>query len=136
MNKLLWLDDIRNPFLNEEKKVPQGFEIHWVLNYDQFVKWITLYGLPDLISFDHDLADEHYTPAYFWNSYEESKKLQEWREPFHVEKTGKDCANWLVNHCLDNDLNLPEFLVHSANPVGADSIRGLLEGFNKFKDQC
>lgn len=134
MKKLLWLDDFRNPFLNHEKNVPQGFEIHWVLNYDQFVEWIQLYGLPELISFDHDLADEHYTPEYFWNDYQESKKYQDWRSASYKEKTGKDCANWLVNYCLDNELNLPDFLIHSANPVGADNIRGLLEGFNKFRN--
>lgn len=133
MKKLLWLDDIRNPFLNYEKKVPQGFEIHWVLNYDQFIEWIQLYGLPDLISFDHDLADEHYTPEYFWTDYQESKKYQDWKSASYKEKTGKDCANWLVTYCLDNDLNLPDFLIHSANPVGADNIRSLLDGFNKFK---
>jgi len=34
-----------------------------------------MYGLPDAISFDHDLSSEHYTPEYFWDDYEASKKI-------------------------------------------------------------
>lgn len=136
MKRLLWLDDIRNPFLNEEGKVPtdkngEDYSIHWVLNYEQFVKWIELFGLPDAISFDHDLADEHYTPEYFWDNYEESKKFQEWRSQNYQEKTGMDCAKWLVDYCMDNGKKLPEIFVHSANPVGADNIKGLLNNFIK-----
>ena len=129
MKNLLWLDDIRNPFIDEEKRVPIGndkWNINWVLNYEQFVQWIEIYGLPDAISFDHDLADEHYTPEYFWDDYEESKKFQEWRGKTYQEKTGMDCAKWLVDYCMDNKVELPKFYVHSANPVGADNIRGLL----------
>jgi hypothetical protein len=129
MKNLLWLDDLRNPFIDEEKRVPIGndkWNINWVLNYEQFVQWIEIYGLPDAISFDHDLADEHYTPEYFWDDYEESKKFQEWRGKTYQEKTGMDCAKWLVDFCMDNKVELHKFYVHSANPVGADNIRGLL----------
>lgn len=134
MKNLLWLDDIRNPFINEEKKVPNNihdWNINWVLNYEQFVKWIEIFGLPDAISFDHDLADEHYIPEYFWDNYKESKKFQKWREQSYQEKTGMDCAKWLVNYCLDNNKKLPEFYVHSANPVGANNIIFLLNNFLK-----
>ena len=134
MKNLLWLDDLRNPFIDEEKRVPIGndkWNINWVLNYEQFVQWIEIYGLPDAISFDHDLADEHYTPEYFWDDYEESKKFQEWRGKTYQEKTGMDCAKWLVDFCMDNKVELPKFYVHSANPVGADNIRGLLNNFIK-----
>ena len=134
MKNLLWLDDLRNPFIDEEKRVPIGndkWNINWVLNYEQFVQWIEIYGLPDAISFDHDLADEHYTPEYFWDDYEESKKFQEWRGKTYQEKTGMDCAKWLVDFCMDNKVELPKFYVHSANPPGADNIRGLLNNFIK-----
>ena len=42
-----------------------------------------------------------------------------------------DCAKWLVDFCMDNKVELPKFYVHSANPVGADNIRGLLNNFIK-----
>lgn len=137
MNILLWLDDIRNPFLNLEGKVPkdennEDYKINWVLNYEEFVKWIEIFGLPNAISFDHDLADEHYTPEYFWNDYQESKKYQEWKSNHYQEKTGMDCAKWLVDYCIDNKEKLPKIFVHSANPVGADNIKYLLDNFLKY----
>lgn len=125
--KILWLDDLRNPFLDIEGKVPkEEGVIHWVLNYDEFVDWIIKYGLPDVVSFDHDLAEEHYTPEYFWNNYEESKKFQEWKRKSYNEQTGEGCALWLVDYCDKNKLDLPKYYIHSANPVGADFILNVL----------
>lgn len=131
--KILWLDDLRNPFLDIEGKVPkeEGI-IEWVLNYEQFTQWINKFGLPDIISFDHDLADEHYTPKEYWDDYQLSKEYQEMQN--YIEKTGMDCAKWLVDYCIDNNKNLPIFYVHSANPPGADNIKGILNNFNKFKN--
>lgn len=138
MKNLLWLDDYRNPYLNLEGKAPldpdtgEYYNTNWVLNYEQFTQWISMFGLPDAISFDHDLADEHYTPEYFWNDYQESKKYQEWKSKDYKEKTGYDCAKWLIEYCLDNgNLKLPEIYIHSANPVGADNIKHLLENYTK-----
>ena len=136
MKTLLWLDDLRNPFINAEGKVPNSihdWNINWVLNYEEFVTWITMYGLPDTISFDHDLADEHYTPEEYWDDYDRSKAYQDIQ--MYQEKTGVDCAKWLVNYCMDNSKRLPEFYVHSANPVGADNIRGLLNNYLKYVQQ-
>ena len=131
--KLLWLDDLRNPFLNTEGLVPkEKCVINWVLNYEQFTEWIEKFGLPDIISFDHDLADEHYTPEEYWHDYQLSKEYQDSRE--YTEKTGKDCANWLIEYCMDNNKELPICYIHSANPVGADNIRFLLSNFReKYK---
>ena len=127
---ILWLDDLRNPFLDIEGKVPkvQG-TIEWVLNYDQFVQWIAKFGLPDVISFDHDLADEHYTPEVYWKDYQVSKEYQDAQQ--YKEKTGMDCAKWLIEYCMDRNCQLPTWYIHSANPVGADNIRGLLENYDK-----
>lgn len=132
MKTLLWLDDSRNPFLNEEGKVPKGYdEICWVLNYNEFVECIEMMGLPDAISFDHDLADEHYTPSKYWSDYEASKAYQESQQ--YVEKTGYDCAKWLVDYCADREHTLPRCYVHSANPVGADNIKAYLNNYIKRK---
>jgi len=128
--KILWLDDIRNPFINLKGRVPkEEGTIEWVLSHEQFVQWINMFGLPDIISFDHDLADEHYTPPKYWDNYQESKEYQEAQN--YLEETGMDCAKWLVDYCMDNDVPLPKYYVHSANPVGADNIRGLLGNYIK-----
>jgi len=132
METVLWLDDLRNPFLNIEGRVPQtDGRIEWVLNYQEFVEWITRFGLPDVISFDHDLADEHYTPKEYWDDYQLSKEYQDKQN--YQEKTGMDCAKWLVDYCMDNNKTLPTYFVHSANPVGADNIRNYLENFKKYQ---
>jgi hypothetical protein len=128
--KILWLDDLRNPYLDLDGRVPKEKGIiEWVLNYKQFTQWIDTFGLPDIISFDHDLADEHYTPEYFWNNYDESKKFQEWRGQTYKEETGMDCALWLVDYCVEHEVQMPVFYVHSANTVGADNIRNLLNAY-------
>jgi hypothetical protein len=128
--KILWLDDLRNPYINLEGRVPkEKGVVEWVLNYEQFTQWIEKFGLPEIISFDHDLADEHYTPKEYWHNYQVSKDYQDAQN--YQEKTGMDCAKWLVDYCMDNNAQLPKFYVHSANPVGADNIRGLLRSYLK-----
>ncbi|WCM41597.1 hypothetical protein MG290_11655 [Flavobacterium sp. CBA20B-1] len=92
--KKLYLDDLR--------PIPEGFI--GVRSYTEFVDYITQNGLPDFISFDHDLG---------------------------LEESGFDCAKWLVNYCLDNRKKMPDFIVHSQNPVGKQNIKSLLNNFRK-----
>ncbi len=134
--KYLFLDDIRMPkevhlYLHRKMYLVKNWII--VRNYDQFVNYIETNGLPYFISFDHDLADEHYVPAEYWKSYETNKQYQE--SQTYKEKTGYECAKWLVDYCLDNNLECPNFICHSLNPVGKDNINGLLTNFNKLKNK-
>lgn len=118
MKTLLWLDDVRNPFLGDwllqfspEYHYEMGrgtHEVIWVKNYNDFVTWIEVRGLPDEIGFDHDLG---------------------------VNKSGYDAAKWLVDYCLDNNKELPEWFIQSANPVGRDNINGLLNSFKEFRNK-
>jgi hypothetical protein len=100
----------------------------WIVvkNYDEFVNYISTNGLPYLISFDHDLADEHYDQSLYLTNYDDMSKS-------FKEKTGLDCAKWLVDYCLDNSLKLPKFVVHSMNPVGAENISSYLKAFEQFQ---
>lgn len=131
MKTLLWLDDYRNPY---DEKIdwlvfsPIGIdvEIHWVKNYNQFIDWITENGLPDGICFDHDLADEHYRPSM----YDEDRHYTGYyTDGTFKEKTGFDCAKWLVEYCMNNDRKLPLYAVQSANPVGKENIIMYLENY-------
>ena len=127
----LFLDDVRVPSDVTWSKFPYA-DMEWniVRSYAEFVAYIEKNGMPDVISFDHDLADEHYTPEEYWNDYEASKAYQEARN--YTEKTGNDCAKWLVEYCLDNNVTMaPLILVHSLNPVGADNIRNTIKGLGK-----
>ena len=131
--KRLFLDDIRHNFDALQMLGYVVYKEPWeiVRNYDEFKAWIQKNGLPDLISFDHDLADTHYTPKEYWSDYHKSAEYQ--ASLTHTEKTGLDCAKWLVDYCLDNELKLPKYLVHSANPVGRDNIFYHLKNFEIFQ---
>jgi hypothetical protein len=127
--KKLFLDDIRNPKDCANGLVPVNFnkfywENDWIIvrSYNEFVDWIVKNGLPDFISFDHDLADEHYTMDF-------DKILN----AVQGEKTGYECAKWLGNYCIDNGKKLPDFVVHSQNPVGKLNIQGYLDNVRKFQ---
>jgi hypothetical protein len=121
----LFLDDIRVPYDVFKTTINPIFENNedWAIvrDYHQFVNYITKFGLPDFISFDHDLSYEHYL--------EENQSDIEYGSL--IEKTGYDASKWLVNYCEENDLRLPEFYVHSANPVGKKNIECYLENFKK-----
>lgn len=126
MKTLLYLDDIRNPFFELSKDVQEKYRIVLVRNYKEFYKYIVSNEIPYIISFDHDLAPEHYTPEYFWSDYEASKKYQEFRKVDYKEQTGEGCAKFILKYCNDNDIFIPKTFVHSANPVGADWIKEVL----------
>ena len=115
----LYLDDIRTP-------KSDGWII--VRTYDEFVDWITKNGLPDEVSFDHDLAHEH-IKYYFNNGGHENPPNPQ--EVEFREKTGYDTAKWLCEYCWTNGLPLPECNCHSANPVGRENIINLLKNFEK-----
>lgn len=119
----LFLDDERFP-QTAIKLVTENVELYsddrnWVIvrNFDEFVSEIKEMGMPNMISFDHDLADIKYKNGVMSFSY--------------LEKTGFDCAKWLVNYCMDNNVTLPNYQVHSANPIGKQNIESYLMNYLK-----
>lgn len=126
--KFLFLDDIRMPndaFAHTQKEM--FISLHWeiVRSYSEFVDWILQNGLPKLISFDHDLAD---LPNLSNQGKPDSVDAE---IPF--EKTGYDCAKWLIDYCLDRDLICPKYFCHSMNPVGKDKINSVLAQFSNLQ---
>jgi len=124
----LFLDDIRQPkdacYLVENPKIywEDGWDI--VKNYVEFCSWIKQNGLPSIVSFDHDLADIHYEVDF--NDWNDNTA-----EQLGVEETGLDCAKWLVEYCMNNESDLPEYHVHSANPAGKKNIQAYLDNAKK-----
>jgi hypothetical protein len=97
MTYKLFLDDLRFPETGD-----------WIIarTMDDAVWYVENKGIPHFISFDHDLAADHYIIG-------------------DGEKTGYDFAKWFANHVMDNDLKLPDsfdYYVHSMNPVGKENI--------------
>jgi hypothetical protein len=122
----LYLDDVRVPTDSYTGKSAEGWTI--VRSYDEFVKIITEKGLPYIISFDHDLADEHVYDYILNVRREGTINYDKYRE-----KTGLSCAKWLVEYCMDKNLPLPGYAVHSANPIGAENIKSYLESYLKSR---
>lgn len=121
----VFLDDIRVPYDVFKMTINPIFENNedWVIvrDYYQFVNYIKKFGLPEFISFDHDLSYEHYL--------EENQSNIEYETL--IEKTGYDASKWLVDYCMENGLDIPNYYVHSANPVGKQNIESYLENAKK-----
>ena len=99
--KKLYLDDIRVP-------KTEGWDI--VRNYDEFVFWVRLHGIPDEVSFDHDLGED-------------------------TEKTGLNVAKWLGQYCIEKNTPFPKWNVHSANPVGKANIEAYINNVIKHQNK-
>lgn len=117
----LYLDDVRIP-------TEGNWEV--VRTYDEFVAHIKLNGLEnyEVISLDHDLG-ESAMQEYYTNvkpNYELDYKRIE-------EKTGMDCARFLVAESITKNIPLPQIYVHSANPIGTHNILGYIN--NYFRNQ-
>jgi hypothetical protein len=124
----LFLDDIRVPkAVTWVNLPPVPWEI--VRNYDQFVSKIKEWGMPQFISFDHDLSTEHYHPSMYSDNPDDYNKLYD--SDFFKEKTGYECAKWAVDYCMDNDLIFPDYICHSMNPIGRANIESYIESFKR-----
>jgi len=124
----IYLDDVRTP-LDES----------WIVvrNYDQFVQKVEEIGLQniDLISLDHDLG-----PAAMREYFQNVHPNYQLDYNNITEKTGMDCAKWLVQHFYDTNPNqsllvrgepiqFPKVYVHSANPIGSGNMMGYINNF-------
>lgn len=124
----LYLDDSRIPM---DKK--------WMVvkDYNEFVTAIDTIGLENftVISLDHDLGDKSITEYY--NNVRPNYQLN--YDNLKDEKTGLDCAKYLVAYSIKKGIPLPYVYVHSANPIGAANIMGYINNYLKncfLKPSC
>jgi hypothetical protein len=119
-NKIqLYLDDIRSP---------NNDDWYVVRNYDEFVAHIRLNGLDkyEVISLDHDLGDT--AQHEYYNNVSPNYQLD---YNNILEKTGLDCAKWLVAESMNSKIPLPQIYTHSANPIGSANIMGYINNYLK-----
>ena len=117
----IYLDDVRTPVASNLDKM-------WtvVRSYDEFVAKVSEIGLDNIevISLDHDLGDSAMTEFYanvspnYTLNYDNIK-----------EKTGIDCAKWLVDLSIESKIPLPQVYTHSANPIGSANIMGYINNY-------
>ena len=101
-------------FLDDER-VPA--DVTWVKYCDSNIDWVIVRtqkefiaaivensAKVELISFDHDLQD-----------FAEDGE----------EMTGYTCIKWLIDHCMDSGMKLPNCVFHTQNPIG----RGNMESY-------
>ena len=103
MTYKLFLDDLRFPPSNVYPDGPNEWMI--ARSIDDAIWYVENCGVPEYISFDHDLADV---------------------------KTGYDFAKWFADYIMDNEIKLPDnfdYLVHSMNPVGSVNIDQYMKNF-------
>jgi hypothetical protein len=130
----LFLDDVRMPIdcvLYMRNQIYTNLEWVIVRSYTEFVNCIEERykngEFPNLVSFDHDLADEHYDPKMYHGVDSYNAASTKFTEP-----TGKECADWLVQFCIDNDINMPASIVHSMNPAGVERIKQSIADYNRY----
>lgn len=108
MGWYLYIDDERTPNPRNAGKYHSQFVV--ARTAGRVKELFDELGPPSFISFDHDLGTD--------------------------DLNGCDIAHWIVDCDIDGIHSLPEnfeFQVHSANPVGAENIRGLLANYLDFK---
>jgi hypothetical protein len=123
----LYLDDVR---------IPKADNWEVVRNYDEFVAHIRLKGLGayEVISLDHDLGEG--AMVEYYTNVKPNYELDYNRIP---EKTGMDCARFLVAEAMNTKIPLPVIYVHSANPIGAANMIGYVNNYfrnSKLPEVC
>lgn len=120
-NYSLFLDDVRDPKEVTWVILP---ETTWIVvrNYKSFESTILTMGMPIFVTYDHDLNDMHYGHG-----------LKDGEIPYdeYSEKTGYDCAKFLVNECMKKGIKHPPYKVHSMNPVGKSNIISYVDSYNR-----
>ncbi|MCX7592415.1 MAG: hypothetical protein N2235_01395 [Fischerella sp.] len=96
----------------DDERFPPGNINEWVIvrSSREAVNYVTANGVPDFISFDHDLGSDD---------------------------TAMEFVNWLINAHLDRTIQtFPSvFDVHSQNPIGARNIRVTMQRYIDFNEQ-
>jgi hypothetical protein len=110
----IFLDDIRIPSMSHNVDKGLGVDYSdknkWVIvrDYFDFIDLVDKnFDKINLISFDHDLA-----------CYKDG-----------VEYTGKSAVDYLIDYCLDNNKNFPDWYAHTDNTSGKRNIIGAVLNF-------
>lgn len=104
----LYLDDLR-PLPNDSYIL--------VKSYAEAINYVKQNGIPNFISFDHDLGVD---------------------DKNNLLPSGYDFTKWLVEMDINNIYTFPSdftFYVHSANPVGKQNIESYLNNYLKIKKE-
>ena len=115
----LFLDDERKP-VNAAHYTGDDcyFEENWIIacTFKEFFEIIEEKGMPELISFDHDLDSSHYEFAVA--DYIPYEKI--------MTETGFHILLALMMYCYKNNVELPEIKIHTMNITGEKNLKNLI----------
>lgn len=112
--KILFLDDMPERHV-KAKSVLIGHELMHAMNCDE-AKEMMLKHKFDVVSLDHDLAEEHYQP---WGGYGEAPASR-------LTKSGTEVAQWMATE-LPSSHRPPLVLLHTLNHSGAERMQAILQ---------
>ncbi len=125
-----------NLFLDDER-IPK--DVSWITNFPTNVEWVIVRdynqfceilmnrGIPNIISFDHDLHREHYP----W-SFQTEASYEAGFIPYdkYREKTGKECLEFFIEFYKNQeDVTFPTIFIHTMNVIGRNNMYDLLKNF-------
>ena len=129
----LFLDDIYNPLdildiTLSDKDKDRYRKYKWIIakSYDEFVEIVTKKGIPSMVSFDHDLADEHWDLMCLEENFLKIGDVVITDYDVFEVKTGYHAVEWLLEFCAKHNKYPQVILIHSQNPIGKKNIEGLL----------
>lgn len=93
-------------FIDDVRMAPDD-SWYVVKNSQEAKNFIISYGIPDVISFDHDLGETDTSMIFI---------------------------HWLIDQILDGNIEFTKFkfFVHSDNPVGSENIEKTIKNFWEF----
>lgn len=97
------MDDIRYPYEVYEKPSAIG-GFHILRSSDAAQGAVRAFGMPRYISFDHDLGGDDTSMVFL---------------------------KWLANDYWNGTDPIPEYYIHSANPVGKENIDSFMKSWEK-----
>ena len=121
-------------------RIPKDPNWKVVRNYEEFVDLVSKTGLENIEtrSLDHDLGP--IAMSEYFNNVSPNYKLD--YNNLIEEKTGYDCAKWLVDYYYEkydkevsrnekrnSGILFPRIYTHSANPIGSANIMGYVNNF-------
>lgn len=112
-NYSLFLDDYRH----WRQVYPELGNRIWVTvkNVEEFKQVVMERGLPDFVSFDHDLYEGHYSGIFNPD-----------------EPTGLVAAEWFIEYCRERNMALPSWRVHSLSHLKGTIIDALANYDREF----
>ena len=101
-------------YLDDEREPKNSYDVI-VRSFEEAVSFVENNGIPNFISFDHDLGSDNMG---------------------NILKDGYDFAKWLVDMDIENIHKFPNnftFDIHSANLIGKNNIKSILNNYLLFK---